>query len=62
MAGYSFKSDLRVLPLSSYDMILGLDWLEVHSPMKVHWKDRWMSIPYDGATILLCGSAANLPV
>jgi hypothetical protein len=30
--------------------------------MKVHWKDRWMSIPYDGATILLCGSAANLPV
>jgi hypothetical protein len=62
MAGYSFKSDLRVLPLSSYDMILGLDWLEVHSPMKVHWKDRWISIPYDGATILLCGSAANLPV
>jgi hypothetical protein len=25
-----FTSDIKVLPLSSYDMILGLDWLEAH--------------------------------
>ncbi|CAO2168369.1 unnamed protein product [Urochloa humidicola] len=43
--GYEFQSNLKVLPLSSYDMILGLDWLEQHSPMKVHWKHKWMQIP-----------------
>jgi predicted aspartyl protease len=32
----AFQSDLRVLPLSSYDMIIGMDWLEQHSPMRVH--------------------------
>jgi len=26
---YEFQSDLKVLPLHSYDMILGLDWLGV---------------------------------
>jgi len=35
--GYQFSLDLKVLPLSSYDMILGLDWLEAHSSMEVHW-------------------------
>jgi hypothetical protein len=34
--GCQFSSDLKVLPLHSYDMILGLDWLEAHSPMEVH--------------------------
>lgn len=32
-----FVSDLKILSISSYDMILGLDWLEQFSPMKVHW-------------------------
>lgn len=31
-----FTADLKVLPLSSYDMILGIDWLESHSPMKIY--------------------------
>lgn len=35
---YSFCSTLKVLPLHHFDMILGMDWLEEHSPMKVHWK------------------------
>jgi hypothetical protein len=29
-------SDLRVLQLQHYDMILGYDWLEKHSSMKLH--------------------------
>jgi hypothetical protein len=33
---HSFKQDLHVLPLPRYDMILGVDWLEDHSPMWVH--------------------------
>jgi predicted aspartyl protease len=38
VADYQFITDLKVLPLSSYDMILGLDWLESFSPMKIDWK------------------------
>lgn len=51
--GYTFCSDLKILPLAAYDMIVGMDWLEAHSPMKVHWKQKWMSIPYNGSTAFL---------
>jgi hypothetical protein len=33
---YMFQQELKVLPLHNYDLILGMDWLEHHSPMKVH--------------------------
>lgn len=56
-----FQSDLRILPLSSYDMILGLDWLEQFSPMRVHWQHRWLSIPYKGSTVILTGDLDGLP-
>jgi len=39
-----FNSDIKVLPLSTYDMIVGLDWLSRFSPMKVHWAQKWMII------------------
>jgi hypothetical protein len=34
--GFSFCSDLKILPLQSFDMILGMDWLEAFSLMKIH--------------------------
>ncbi|WVZ53785.1 hypothetical protein U9M48_004681 [Paspalum notatum var. saurae] len=43
-----FQADLRILPLAHYDMILGMDWLEKFSPMKVHWALKWLQIPLDG--------------
>jgi hypothetical protein len=58
---YQFHSDLKILPLSTYDMILGLDWLDQHSPMKVHWKHKWLSIPYQGSQITLFGENVALP-
>lgn len=58
----SFVSDLKVLPLSSYDMIVGMDWLELFSPMKVHWKQKWLSIPYQGSTVTLHGIHYEVPV
>lgn len=62
VCGVTFHSDLKVLPLSSYDMILGMDWLESHSPMKVHWQQKWMIIPYQDSSVLLYTSLADLPV
>jgi hypothetical protein len=62
VCGYEFQSDLKVLSLSSYDMVLGLDWLETFSPMKVHWKEKWMAIPYKETTVLLYSSLPHLLV
>lgn len=61
LSGYSFWSNLKILPLSGYDMILGLDWLQCYSPMKVHWGQKSMLIPYKGTTILLCGDDHDIP-
>jgi hypothetical protein len=46
MQGYSFTSDFRVLPLQSFDMTVGMDWLELFSPMKIHWAQKWLTFPY----------------
>lgn len=43
-------------------MILGLDWLSSFSPMQIHWQQKWIAIPYDGATVVLIGDALDLPV
>lgn len=53
--GCLFKQQLRVLPLLSYDLIFGMDWLESFSPMKVHWRHKWMVIPYNDTTAVLQG-------
>jgi hypothetical protein len=53
--GHTFQQDFHVLPLPCYDMILGADWLEDHSPMWVHWKHRWMKFTHHGRRIRLTG-------
>jgi len=58
---YHFSSDLWILPLQHFDLILGMDWLESFSPMKVHWKLKWLSIPYQNSTILLQGILHQVP-
>jgi hypothetical protein len=35
--GHSFLLDLKILPQKCYDVIIGMDCLEMHNPMKVHW-------------------------
>jgi hypothetical protein len=57
----AFQTDLRVLPLTAYDVIIGTDWLESYSPMKIHWKNKWMEIPYGNQLILLQGEAPISP-
>jgi hypothetical protein len=54
-------SGIRILPVPYYDMIIGMDWLEVHSPMRIERKNKWISITHDGALILLHGLQPSLP-
>lgn len=61
MQGHSFSQDFRVLSLQSYDMVLGMDWLEHFSPMKVHWGNKWMPIPYQESSVLLQGLTSSVP-
>lgn len=56
---YTFTSDLCVLPLAAFDMIIGMDWLESFSPMHVHWKHKWLSIPYEGHSVVLKGELTD---
>lgn len=46
-----FTTDLKVLQLGSYDMILGYDWLTYFSPMKVDWARKKVRI-VDGNTVV----------
>jgi hypothetical protein len=34
--GYQFQSDLKMLDLQNFDMVLGMDWLDRHSLVKIH--------------------------
>ena len=36
-------------------MIVGMDWLEAFSPMRVDWQHKWMSIPYGQHHVVLQG-------
>lgn len=56
---HQFQHDLRILPLDSYDLILGMDWLELFSLMQVHWKAKWISMPYNGDNIMLQDISAD---
>jgi len=53
--GFTFCTTLKIIPLRGYDVILGMDWLETHSPMKLHWVDRWLQFYYQDQLVTLQG-------
>lgn len=53
--GHSFMLDLKILPLKCYDVIIGMDWLELYCPMEIHWHKKWMSFLYKGQRINIQG-------
>ena len=55
--GHKFTTDLKVLPLKSYDIILGMDWLENQNDGKmwVNWKKKTMRFKHEGIRITLRG-------
>lgn len=42
-------------------MIVGMDWLEAFSPMKVDWKNKWLVLSYHGSIVLLQGILHAIP-
>ncbi|XP_066374606.1 uncharacterized protein [Miscanthus floridulus] len=52
---HKFHSTLKVLDIGFYDMIIGMDRLQAFSPMKIHWEQKWMLIPYGSTQIALQG-------
>jgi hypothetical protein len=55
LQGLRFHSDLKVLQLHNFDMILGIEWLERLSPTKIHWAHKWLTIPYVNKLVTLQG-------
>ncbi|XP_066333203.1 uncharacterized protein [Miscanthus floridulus] len=56
-----FSSDFLALPMPSYDMILGMDWLAHHSPMQIDWQHKWLLIPHGQTMVRLQGKLMALP-
>ena len=46
---------MKVLQLGSYDIILGIDWLEKWGVMKCHWAEKWIQFDYNGQAVKLQG-------
>jgi hypothetical protein len=49
--GVKFISDLKILSLPYYDMILEVDWMQTYSPMQIDWLNKWMVINFHGTNI-----------
>lgn len=53
--GHSFHTTLKIIPLRGYDVILGMDWLEAHSPMEIHWAEKWLQFNHFQKPVRLQG-------
>ena len=49
---------MKVLTLGTYDAILGMDWLEEHSPMTMDWRACFIEIPTPAGPLRLVGHNA----
>ena len=58
--GNTFSTHARILPLSYYDLVLGMDWLEQYSPMWIHWKRKLLRFTHASKRIALKGSKDSL--
>jgi hypothetical protein len=50
-----FHTDMRVLPLSAFDAILGYDLLRHHSPMECGWVQKILQFMVEGRQVVLLG-------
>lgn len=57
--GKEFNTNLKVLPLHSYDVILGMQWLEQLGLMTTHWAEKWFEFEWEGHKCRLQGISSN---
>lgn len=57
--GHLFYITLKILPLGCYDIILGMDWLEFHSPVVIYWKLKSISFDYHTVNVTLQGQPSE---
>lgn len=56
--GETFITNMRVLELGAYDAILGMDWLQQHSPMVADWEKHSLAFLHNNKMITLRGIMA----
>lgn len=59
--GCTFCLDFRTLSLANFDVVVGMDWLESHSPMQVDWRAKWLAVPHNGQVQVLQGLSSTGP-
>ncbi|XP_073361904.1 uncharacterized protein [Aegilops tauschii subsp. strangulata] len=57
--GHNFNTNLKVLTLGAYGAILGMDWLEAHSPMTVDCRAKHLQFFQHGTSVSLHGHEAE---
>lgn len=53
--GETFHTSMRVLPLGAYDVILGVDWLKQHGPIKGDWDLKTIRVTNGDKRVTLQG-------
>lgn len=53
--GHTFKCSFKIIPLGCYDVIFGMNWLSVYSPMQIYWADKWLQFNHEGNAVKLQG-------
>ncbi|KAK3146065.1 hypothetical protein QOZ80_3BG0261070 [Eleusine coracana subsp. coracana] len=51
----TFQQDMKVVPLGSYDAILGMDWLEKCGLMNCQFTEKWVEFHHEGKQVRLQG-------
>lgn len=55
LQGRCYKSNFKLLPLSGYDAILGMDWLVGLGVMKIDWEQKWLEYLDNGFPVKIQG-------
>jgi hypothetical protein len=59
IGNHQFHTDMKILPLGSFDAILGMDWLEQHNP-DIDWVKKTLTIQQSQSNILLQGHRQHI--
>jgi hypothetical protein len=53
--------DAKVIDTGAYDLVLGMDWLELYGPMVCAWLEKWIEFQMNYKTVRLQGIVSAQP-